>query len=198
MELILINDTKLKIMLTEEDMVHYDLDCTCANYDNTETRRAFWNILDEAKHRTGFDAASDRVFIQLYPSKEGGCEMYVTKVGLLCTSQDQNQKPRLHATLHQNKAKTLIFGFDTLRHMISACRLIGNAFTAFSHAWIDEAGICYLFLDSDSDEDTNLNRICGVINEFGYTIQANNISEYIKEHGKILFENYAVEKLSVF
>ena len=124
--------------------------------------------------------------------------MYVTKVGLLCTSRDRNQKPRLHATVHPKKAKTLIFGFETLRHMISACRLIGNACTAFSHAWIDEAGICYLFLDSDSEEDTNFNRICGVINEFGYTVQANNITEYIKEHGKILFENYAVEKLSVF
>ena len=80
MELILINSNKLKIMLTEADMIQYELDFNTINYDNIETRRAFWNILDEAKHRTGFDAASDRIFIQLYPSKEGGCEMYVTKV----------------------------------------------------------------------------------------------------------------------
>ena len=35
MELILINDTKLKIMLTREDMTRYDLDCASADYDST-------------------------------------------------------------------------------------------------------------------------------------------------------------------
>ena len=71
MELILISDSKLKIMLTRDDMQQYALNCDTIDYDNTETRRAFWSILDEAKHRTGFDAAAERVFIQLYPSKEG-------------------------------------------------------------------------------------------------------------------------------
>ena len=81
MELIRINENKLKIMLSEGDMKQYALDCASLDYDNTETRRAFWSILDEAKHQTGFDAASQRVFVQLYPSKEGGCEMFVTKLG---------------------------------------------------------------------------------------------------------------------
>ena len=82
MELIMISNSKLKIMLTSEDMKEYSLDCNTLSYENTETRRAFWSILDEAKHRTGFDAASERVFVQVYPSKKGGCEMYVTKLGV--------------------------------------------------------------------------------------------------------------------
>lgn len=81
MELIMISESKLKIMLTSEDMRAYSIDCSMLDYENTETRRAFWSILDEAKHRTGFDAASEKVFVQVYPSKEGGCEMYITKLG---------------------------------------------------------------------------------------------------------------------
>ena len=73
MELIKISDTKLKITLTKDDMIRYELNCDTIDYDNTETRKAFWNILDHAKHVTGFDAASERVFIQLYPDKGGGC-----------------------------------------------------------------------------------------------------------------------------
>ena len=83
MELIMISESKLKIMLTSEDMKEYSLNYDNLSYENTETRRAFWSILDEAKHRTGFDAASERVFVQVYPSKKGGCEMYVTKLGIL-------------------------------------------------------------------------------------------------------------------
>ena len=86
MELILINENKLKITLSRRDMKQYDLDCDTIDYDKTETRKAFWSILDEAKHKTGFDAAKQRVFIQLYPSKEGGCEMYVTKLSKLVGS----------------------------------------------------------------------------------------------------------------
>lgn len=71
MELILISDSKLKIMLTRDDMQQYALDCDTIDYDNTETRRAFWNILDEAKHRTGFDAAA-RAGVYPALSVEGG------------------------------------------------------------------------------------------------------------------------------
>lgn len=38
MELILISDSKLKIMLTRDDMQQYALDCDTIDYDNTETR----------------------------------------------------------------------------------------------------------------------------------------------------------------
>ena len=81
MELIVINENKLKITLSESDMKQYSLDCNTVDYDNTETRKAFWSILDEVKQKTGFDAASQKIFVQLYPSKKGGCEMYVTKLG---------------------------------------------------------------------------------------------------------------------
>lgn len=82
MELILISDTKLKVMLSAEDMQRYHISCDTIDYDNPHSRRAFWNILDEAKSRTGFDPAGNKVFVQLYPSREGGCEMFVTKLGV--------------------------------------------------------------------------------------------------------------------
>ena len=91
MELILINEKKLKIMLTPEDMREYEIDCESVDYARAETRRAFWSILDEAKHRTGFDAASERVYIQLYPSREGGCEMFVTR--LSCAAGESAKRP---------------------------------------------------------------------------------------------------------
>ena len=80
MELIKISDSKLKIALTPTDMEKYSLDIQTMDYDKTETRSAFWQLLDEAKHKTGFDAASEKIFVQIYSSIGGGCEMYVTKL----------------------------------------------------------------------------------------------------------------------
>ena len=69
MELIKISDSKLKIALTPTDMEKYSLDIQTMDYDKTETRSAFWQLLDEAKHKTGFDAASEKIFVQIYSSK---------------------------------------------------------------------------------------------------------------------------------
>lgn len=193
MELILINDTKLKIMLTDADMERYELDCNCVNYNNTETRRAFWSILDEAKHQTGFDAASDKVFIQLYPSKEGGCEMYVTKIGTLRSLQappSQTDQPALTEQRH------IVFSFASINDLISACRLIcSSRINIQSAAWIDDIRTCYLFLIPDMN--INMSPIYGIMAEFGSSLKHDNIASYIKEHGKMICSSYAIEKLSV-
>ncbi len=81
MELLRIGERKLKVMLNASDMEKYHLTRDTIDYDNTETRSAVWQILDEAKHKTGFDAGPEKIFVQVYPGKSGGCEMYVTKIG---------------------------------------------------------------------------------------------------------------------
>lgn len=94
MELIRIRDDRLKIMLTESDMDKYSLSCESLDYDNAETRHALWSILGEAKRKTGFDAASSRVLVQVYTSKCGGCEMYVTKLSEDAEENDSNCSSR--------------------------------------------------------------------------------------------------------
>lgn len=77
MEYLRINENKLKITLTREELHFYGMDLANLSYSSTETRRAFWAILDDAKHATGFDAAASRVSVQIFASRAGGCEMYV-------------------------------------------------------------------------------------------------------------------------
>ena len=61
---------KLKVTLTPFDMIKYDLTCDKIDYDNTETRKAVWSILDYAKHETGFDAAAGRSAGDMNPTNE--------------------------------------------------------------------------------------------------------------------------------
>ena len=56
MELRVIEDDMLRVMLTRLDMIKYDIDCKSLDYHNTKTRKAVWEILDEAYKKTGFDA----------------------------------------------------------------------------------------------------------------------------------------------
>lgn len=81
MELIVIDPTRLKIMLTEPDMRRYDLSCGTLDCTDEETRRTFRRIIEDARLRSGFDTAGQQLFVQLFTSKDGGCEIFVTKLG---------------------------------------------------------------------------------------------------------------------
>jgi len=83
MELILINQSKLKIMLTAPDMVHYELNAPQLknmSYTDQHTRDAFRHIFDDAEAQTGFHTTGERLLVQMYTSKCGGCEIFVTKL----------------------------------------------------------------------------------------------------------------------
>ena len=83
MEFLVINESKLKIIMTPEDTAKYEFQASGADYDSPDTRRVFWRIIDEATANVGFDPKGDKILIQLYPSRDGGCEIFVTKLGAL-------------------------------------------------------------------------------------------------------------------
>ncbi len=81
MELIVISESKLKIMLTAPDMARYRLESARMDCADARTRAAFRHIFDDARAEIGFDTEGERLFVQLYASREGGCEIFVTKLG---------------------------------------------------------------------------------------------------------------------
>jgi len=182
MELILINNSKLKVMLTPADMESYAITCDTIDYENTETRRAFWNILDEAKHKTGFDAASDRVFIQVYPSRNGGCEMYVTKLV-------HNDCP-LTCGIDVRRAVTMreIYSFADIDDLLNVCsQLAVNGYIDDSSAFSDENNY-YLILSETGGYS--------FITEYGERRITNLLEPYLTEHCKCICDGNAVGILS--
>ena len=196
------------------------------DYENTETRRAFWSILDEAKHRTGFDAASEKVFVQVYPSKSGGCEMYVTKLGMFSKKHqseamqedegdvrinersmrgDNGMRKSSYITAAEKdplsyiqRNKSHAFRFKKMETLLCVCRRLGAAgYRGDSSAYIDDDG-CYLMLKSK--EDTNFGRPLkadGFVNEYAEELDASAFGIYIGEHGRCICEHDAIETLGM-
>jgi negative regulator of genetic competence, sporulation and motility len=80
MELIIIGENRLKIMLTGEDMARYELSEPCAESLGARARRALRSIVADAHAKIGFDTDRERLLVQLYTSRGGGCEIFVTKL----------------------------------------------------------------------------------------------------------------------
>ena len=216
MELIRIGDSKLKITLTSDDMTLYDLDCDTMDYDNTETRKAFRDILDRAKHATGFDTAGDRVFVQLYPSKKGGCEMYVTKLGLVCAERRDGERTRTSAArvthpnhpspaaspqseIGEERERLGAYRFEGMEPLLAVCRrLAARGYTAHSSAYRDERARYYLLLCERAGAFGTPSGEYAFITEFGIPENARTVRLYISEHGSVIREGDAVAMLSRF
>jgi len=208
MDMILISDTKLKVMLTPLDMEELALDSEDIDYDNTETRRAFWSILDEAKHKTGFDAARDRVFIQVYPSKSGGCELYVTKLARSDTSErriscrvrrlsENNLSPNSTLNCEELFKKHMLCAFYEMPDLLDICAKLSDLkYDGKSAAYTD--GVRYYLELCHTSRKSRLDSLdkYSFISEYGDILDGENVKPYINEHCRCICADDAVGVLS--
>ncbi len=212
MEIIVIDDSKLKIMLTPEDLKSFEIETEDLDYSNTDTKKMFWDILSIAKHETGFDTDGQKVLVQLYPSRGGGCEMYVTKIGLLNSSADESSTDksmpalqrspdisagnRLRGKYHTSRERYGAFRFDSMDIMIRVCRRLSDiGYRNDSSAYISDIGKCYLFLAGVETGSYMPLDEYSFITEYGTPEDAGSLKYYLCEHGKIICEGTAVPTL---
>ncbi len=222
MELIRIDEGKLKIILTHEDLAEFEMDESELDYANTETKRMFWELLRRAKHTTGFDTDGHRVLVQLYPSREGGCELFVTKIGILpydchCIPEDEEDfdcdsdeisddeeeddvnLSSKHSCRHSAcGGHTAAFGFDSLDAMLCVCRrLLSMNYSGNSEAYRSDHGRYYLFFEKTPRADDFLPNEYSFLNEYGTSESGEELSLHLSEHGKLLCASGAIARLGI-
>ena len=202
MEFIRINDFKLKVMLNKSDLDEFDIKTDELDYSNTETKRMFWDIIGRAKKAVGFCCDGMKVLVQLYSSRDGGCEMFVSKLEKAVRSSDDDDEQSLcYKPLYKktvSESRTGAFSFESLEWLISVCRrLFGIGYSEKSSAFAGDDGKFYLFLDGlDATGYFPLDEY-SFINEYGIPENAEAIQSFLYEHGRIIRKDDAVKILSV-
>lgn len=204
MELIRINDKKLKIMLTSLDMKNYALDSDKMSCETEETRRAFRNILHDAGVRGGFDTSSEKIFIQLYPSRAGGCEMFVTRLDLAaCAAAARGERTEEMEVAMEQTARTrecTVFSFERLSSLLRACALLCRADgerrgELRSSAYRDGEDTYYLIVEGDALRYREQAMRHALLGEFGAICDDAWLAIYLPEHAAVLCEDTAIPTL---
>ena len=165
MELIQIGENALKVMLTKEDMISYDIVFDMLDYKDIKTRLAINKILAEAKARVGFFTDSENLYIQAFSDGEGGCELFFSR----------------------SEGGHRLYLFDGISPLLLACaRLLNCGFSGESALYREvDSERYYLLLSKFSGEYIFLSEI---------GVQKAYKSAYFAEHATLLTEN-AVETL---
>lgn len=192
MDFLLVGESKIKIVLNREEAEIHGLDKASPDVSGPVTRRAFWRILDMAKAEVGFDPAGDKVLIQLYPIKGGGCEIFVTKLGILSDSSARMVSKSDRVAM-LSKRQSFYF-FESLDDLINASRAVKNISGILPKSDVyAEGDRYYLAIEEYGRGGEPAEFPC--ILEFA-AILPEDLSDYISEHASMIAADNGIERFS--
>lgn len=71
---------EIRIRLTNEDLKEFAITVEELDYDSPRGKRVIRSLFDKAKNELGFETAGEKIYIQLYPTSLGECDLFITKV----------------------------------------------------------------------------------------------------------------------
>lgn len=200
MEFIRISEDKLKIMMNRDDLAVYSLDTDTMDCENTETQQALRALLGEAKGRMGIDFADDRILAQVFPDRRGGCEIYITCLGMTSLSAERKDMTEEREASMESRGKTSIYCFPDLDTLLQVCaQLKALGYAGESAAYVVGQEEYYLIIREHPRDNSLRLKALGeysFIEEYGTRRQGNIQLAYIKEHGTCIERTEAVDRLA--
>ena len=202
MELIRISDSKLKIMLTPMDMRQFELSTDNFYDDSEKMHRSFRLLLEEVRRQSGFEADDHRISVQYFPSREGGCEMFISNLsgererGTCALTPAQEIKPVTRT--RGSFCRSFAYRFEGLDELLSVCRrLLSMDYITASSAYRDDAGRYYLFISTFAASPFATPEELYFVVEYGSIENAAQLRLYLAEHGAVVCAEDAVGTLGV-
>ena len=185
MEMIMISPSQLKVMMDADDMKKYELDCGEGLCAGISRRSALRSILKKAWEQTGFLSDGRRVVVKMFPSKDGGCEMFVTRLGDVEAHGDIETK-RGCTTVRDGMP---VYSFPSFLTLSIACRRLKET------GYRDDSA-AYRYSDGQKYY-LAISRVSPIVSEMGGALVRSGAIAYINEYCTLICED-AVGVLSEY
>lgn len=187
MEFLLVNNDKLKVSLTKEDLIKLEIDYKSIDYSNNNTREMLVEILEKGCIETEFNPRNNKLYIEVFPAQDDGCVIYYTRL--------QGMELFGRSTF-ASRPVPVIFSFECAETVIEACacaksrcahRILCSSLYLYKKQ--------YRLIIWPLDYLDNLSII--FFSEYGKILGAGDVlTAYIGEHGRLIIQENAIEKLS--
>ena len=189
MELILISSNKLKVILTAEEMKKYKLHKD-SDVSHASEKKHLSSLLDDIKRKSGFSTDTGSVYIELFESIDGGCEMFITK--------EIHKLADLKNEVGADITKSIfIYRFTSANDIILASKRIVNSKNSYlSQLFSDDLGVFYLVLTAFGEHKKQNDAELIFMEEYGERIDDECFKDYLDEHARPICRSDAVRILS--
>jgi negative regulator of genetic competence, sporulation and motility len=189
MEILKIGKQAVKVSLNEAEANRYNI-LNNEALNEEEIREGFSLLLKEIKSKTDFSYNNKKLFTEIFPSKNGGCEIYIS-----CVIAETNKTVYKDKSQEETKKKPsyAVYELDNLYNLLKVIyRLRETKYNDKSSVYYDNEGGKYLLvLENISYKSIKYSFIL----EYARYIKCNYIS-YLNEYFKCIAKNNAVKKFS--
>jgi len=190
MEIIKIRFKTFKIILNEKESEKYNF-ISDRELSDEEISRSVDEFIDDIIKQESVDIKNENLLIQVYPSKNNGCEVYI------CGTEGNNMYKDRTAPAGQKKSASYIYvyRFDDINMLTDACsRLYNLSSDAESEIYYDnEKYKYYLLCHGISAKEMRF----AFLNEYAKQLKS-PYAYYVREHLKCICKENAIERFASF
>lgn len=198
-----LNDNKIRIILSTQDLMDKNIDFNSFMSNSIETQDLFFDMLEEAEEKVGFVTKDHKIKIEALAMADGEFVLTITKYGrgqdvdTMLQTKPKNIKAR--RTVNKINSDILIYNFKTfddftlfasnINQMVNTNNLAKNIVLYTYNSQY------YLQLTKPNVENSNLKTIGTLITEYGSYIRNSDLFSYkLNERGKIILKHNAIKQ----
>lgn len=186
MEILRIGKHSVKITLDSCEATEY-------NIFDSENYTSIFELLNKVKEKIDFSYEDRKIFTEIYPSKKGGCDIFIS-----CVLAEEGSTVGAEKCVNQEQKKNrknyYIFDVDSFESLVTLCyRLHEINYRGKSNIYYDvEKEHYFITLENTSTKDLKY----AFLLEYAKQIKFCTF-EYVKEHCKCILKDNAVHKLAI-
>jgi len=181
----------------------YRLDSGLAEIDRLRADQPDgWLLLADIRRQIPFETEDRQLTVQYFPSRGGGCEMFISSVPFCGERKKQSEQRGGALTVRAGRQSPAVFRrdgayrFETLDCLLRACRRLRDAgFAGESTAYRDDSGRYYILLVTVSPSPFSVPDEFSFLSEYGETENPARLRIWFREHGSLICAAGAVATL---
>lgn len=197
-----IDENKIKVILTLNDLQERNIDLGALTYNSPQTQKLFMDMMVLAEHEYGFFIGDSQIFIEAVPIPPDGFEIIVSKVqedgefeSIQKYIKSKLKKSDLYTKKKTKKISTnvFIYSFANFDDLCNGVKTIGEDYVGESSLYKYNSAY-YLIFSKNYKTNLDFESLEMSLNEFGEKISISALFEgYLDEHGEKMVEGNAIE-----
>ncbi|MDD4296487.1 MAG: adaptor protein MecA [Ruminiclostridium sp.] len=196
-----INENKIRIFVTFDDLEERDIDLSSFNYNSPETQELFWDLMEQAELELGFETHESQLCIEAVTDVEQGFVITITRIDEDGDFESIHKfiKNRYKRNELRTKRKTtnlcspvMIYNLDSFDDICMLSVRLNPIYKGDSSVYRCENSY-YLVLRRIEGAEQNVNTVENILSEYGDRVMNVLFFEgYLNEYGTLMVEKNAI------
>jgi len=202
-----INENKIKVTITVNDLEERNIDLSSLNYNSPAAQELIWDMMEQAEIQFGFTASDSQLFVEADPDSDEGFIVTITKLdedGDFESIQKyiKNKFKQTDLKVKKKNRKICstisIYSFNSFDDLCALSKKIVDLYSGDSSVYKCR-DTYYLVITRNNLTTINQKTFENLLSEYGKKVANTNFYEgYLNEYGTKIIENEALETINKY